>query len=240
MPVSKKSDHTSKPLRIMVSSAVYGIEELLEGIYALLTDYGYEVWMSHKGTVPIRPNMSASDSCLYAAENCDIFLGIITPWYGSGRNNKDELTVTHEELLRAFATDRPRWFLVHQDIPKIWRLLRAMGHDTAEKRALLSLGKKDVISDFKILDMYETAIQHDPSGNVRIQDRDGNWAQEFSDFDHALNIAQAQFFRYREVAAFIKDQFEKPKPIRDLIVEQKRNKEKVSKLLLEKEDNNAS
>lgn len=40
---------------VMVSSSVYGIEELLDRIYTLLTSFGYEVWMSHKGTVPYFP-----------------------------------------------------------------------------------------------------------------------------------------------------------------------------------------
>ena len=40
-------------LKIMVSSTVYGIEELLDRVYTLLTSFGYDVWMSHKGTVPV-------------------------------------------------------------------------------------------------------------------------------------------------------------------------------------------
>jgi hypothetical protein len=40
----------AKPkLTILVSSTVYGIEELLDRVYTLLTRYGYDVWMSHKG-----------------------------------------------------------------------------------------------------------------------------------------------------------------------------------------------
>ena len=39
-----------KKLTILVSSTVYGIEELLERVYTLLTGFGYEVWMSHAGT----------------------------------------------------------------------------------------------------------------------------------------------------------------------------------------------
>ncbi len=38
-----------KKLIVMVSFTVYGVEELLERIYAILTRFGYEVWMSHKG-----------------------------------------------------------------------------------------------------------------------------------------------------------------------------------------------
>src|SRR5579862_1638947 len=69
-------------LKILVSSAVYGIEELLEQVYALLSGFGYEVWMSHKGTLPVVPNTTAFDNCLKAVERCDLFLAIITTQYG--------------------------------------------------------------------------------------------------------------------------------------------------------------
>ena len=49
-------------LIVMVSSTVYGIEELLDRVYAILTNFGYEVWMSHKGTVPVLPNKTAMNS----------------------------------------------------------------------------------------------------------------------------------------------------------------------------------
>ena len=81
----------NKKIVIMVSSSVYGIEELLERIYAILTTIGYEVWMSHKGTLPIYSNKSAFENCLYAVEKCDLFLSIISPQYGSGKNIEDEV-----------------------------------------------------------------------------------------------------------------------------------------------------
>jgi hypothetical protein len=45
---------TSKGQRptILVSPTVYGLEELLDRIYTVLTAFGYEVWMSNKVTVP--------------------------------------------------------------------------------------------------------------------------------------------------------------------------------------------
>ena len=45
-------------LKILVSSAVYGYEEMLESIYALLETYGYEVMISHKGTIPVDPDVA--------------------------------------------------------------------------------------------------------------------------------------------------------------------------------------
>jgi hypothetical protein len=78
----------AKKLTVMVSSTVYGIEELLDRIYSLLTGYGYEVWMSHKGTLPVVSHRTAFENCLAAVEKCDLFLGLITPQYGSGRDRK--------------------------------------------------------------------------------------------------------------------------------------------------------
>ena len=72
---------SSAKLTVLVSSTVYGIEELLDRIYTLLTRYGYEVWMSHKGTVPVRSDCTAFENCLAAVDKCDLVLGIITPYY---------------------------------------------------------------------------------------------------------------------------------------------------------------
>ncbi len=51
---------------VMVSSTVHGLEELLDRIYALLTQNDYEVWMSYKGTVPVRSDQTAFESCIKA------------------------------------------------------------------------------------------------------------------------------------------------------------------------------
>lgn len=85
---------------LLVSSTVYGIEELLERVYAVLTAFGYEVWMSHKGTVPVRSDRTAFENCLDAVVRCDLFFGIITPSYGSGKDG-DGLSVTHQEIRHA-------------------------------------------------------------------------------------------------------------------------------------------
>ncbi|HKV40882.1 MAG TPA: DUF4062 domain-containing protein [Blastocatellia bacterium] len=88
-------------LKILVSSVVYSYEDLLESIYALLETFGYEVLMSHKGTVPIDPDRSAMDNCLKAVEDCDLFLGLILPRYGSGKETPDGRSITHREALMA-------------------------------------------------------------------------------------------------------------------------------------------
>jgi hypothetical protein len=60
--VEVKQMESHRPI-VMVSSSVYGQEELLERIYSLLTSFGYEVWMSHKGTIPTNSDESSIESC---------------------------------------------------------------------------------------------------------------------------------------------------------------------------------
>lgn len=189
-------------LTIMVSSSVYGIEELLERIYTLLTAFGFEVWMSHKGTVPVFSNRSAFENCIAAVERCDLLLGVITPYYGSGKD-EDGISITHTELRKAIELNKPRWLLAHDHVVFARTLLNNLGHDGKEKRGRLKLKKNNVIDDLRVIDMYEEAILSEKP----LRDRQGNWVQKFSSDDDAALFATAQFSRYQEVEAFVKENF---------------------------------
>ncbi|MDX9985043.1 DUF4062 domain-containing protein [Sphaerochaeta sp.] len=134
-------------LRIMVSSTVYGIEELLDRVYTLLTSFGYEVWMSHKGTVPVFSNRTAFGNCLQAVKDCDLFLGIITPNYGSGQDPKDSssLSITHQEILKAIELNKPRWLLAHDNVVFARSLLNNLGYKGRAGRADLRLKKNQIL-----------------------------------------------------------------------------------------------
>lgn len=119
----------------MVSSTVYGIEELLEKIYATLTAFGYEVWMSHKGTLPVSSTRTTFENCLHGVKQCDLFLSLITPHYGSGVAGKGQMSITHQELIKAIELNKPRWILAHDQVVFARTLLMKLGHDTAAKRA---------------------------------------------------------------------------------------------------------
>jgi hypothetical protein len=189
-------------LTVFVSSTVYGIEELLDQVYALLSGFGYEVWMSHKGTVPVYPNQTAFESCLLAVQECDLFLGIITPHYGSGAVSGD-LSITHQELLEAIRIKKPRWILAHDHVSFARSLLRNLGYKTTATRSKLKLTKPTVLSDLRVIDMYEAAIRHD----VQVyRDRKGNWVQKYSRDPDAQLFVTAQFYRYDDVSRFLTDQ----------------------------------
>jgi hypothetical protein len=203
---------SEKKLTVMVSSTVYGIEELLERIYVLFTAFGYDVLMSHKGTVQSYSNRSTFEDCLEAVAACDIFVSLITPQYGSGRLGR-EISITHQELLKAIELGKPRWVLAHDHVVFARNLLLGLRHRRPEsgladpvelKRADLSLKKgTKVMDDLRVLDLYEAAIRQE----LPQEQRKGNWVQKFLDDSDALLYATAQFSRYQEVEKFITENF---------------------------------
>ena len=190
---------TKEKLVIMVSSTVYGIEELLDRVYTLLTAFGYEVWMSHKGTVPVFSDRSSFENCIAAVNKCDLFLGLITPYYGSGKDDTG-LSISHHELRKAIEINKPRWLLAHDHVVFARKLFNDLGYRGEKGRKKLQLKENAFsISDLRIIDAYEEAIlQEEP-----LKERQGNWVQKFQTDSGALLFATAQFSRYQEVEEFI-------------------------------------
>ena len=190
-----------KPV-IMVSSPVYGIEELLEQIFGILNGAGFTVWMSHKGTVPVNSQKSNFENCLAAVEACDLFLGILTTHYGSGKDNESGgPSITHQEVTRALELEKPRWFLAHHDLIFARSLLGDLGYETPAQRAGLKLTGKKLVGDLRVIDVYEEVIQ----AEKKLRARRGNWAQPFATQQDANIFVVAQFLRYAEAIQFIKD-----------------------------------
>jgi len=142
-------------------------------------------------------------------EQCDLFLSLITPQYGSGVAGKGEMSITHQELLKAIELNKPRWVLAHSEVVFARTLLMNLGHDTGEKRAALQLKKNKVIDDLRVIDMYEAAIRHD----VQVPDRKGNWVQKYVNPDDALLYASSQFFRYQEAERFVAEHLSDPQTV---------------------------
>lgn len=188
-------------ITIMVSSTVYGMEDQLTQLFGLLQGYGYRVWMSHMGTLPVMPGQSAFESCLAAVESCDIFFGLIRPQYGSGQATSEEKSITHRELSRAIELVKPRFFIADKTVVSARRLLLDLGFKGPEGRAGLELRKGATpIDDLRVIDMYEEAIQDE----LVVGERVDNWVQPYSSWDDILRYVEEQFDRYKEMAEFLK------------------------------------
>jgi hypothetical protein len=184
---------------VMVSSTVYGIENLLDQIDGALRSFGYEVWMSHKGTLPVHPGRSNFENCLLAVENCDAFMGIITPRYGSGRDG-GERSITHRELLRAVELDKLRWFLVHEHVVFARQLLAPYRYAADHTRnPYFEFRPSKVMDDFRVIEMYEEAMQTE----VPLGQRRGNWVQTYFRDPDALQFVSSQLGDVSRIQAML-------------------------------------
>ncbi len=175
-------------IEVMVASTVYGFEDQLSTICATLSTLDYAVINSHIGTVRVNPDKSNLDNCLDAVRQCDAFVGIIRPYYGTG--NIEERNITFEEMKLAIELNKPYWFLVHRDVVFTRQLKRHLYYldENREKQFDVKI-KKSVIFDERTLDIYSHVLDE---GNP-IATRTGNWAQEFFRLDEALDYVTAQF-----------------------------------------------
>lgn len=170
-------------VKIMVGSTVYGFEDQLSQIVAQLTTLGYDVICSHHGTVKVNPTLSNLDNCIKAVEECDLFLGIIRPFYGTG--NIGEKNITFEEIKKAIELKKPYWFLVHRDVTFAWQLFKKMKLKSGDEIII----DKNKFFDKRCIEVYEYVIQN----HIPVILRNGNWAQEFYRLDEAMIYVNAQF-----------------------------------------------
>ncbi len=177
----------------MVSSTVYGFETELEQIYAILTGWGYQVLMSHKGALFIAPGAGNATACIEAVEDCDLFLGIIRPRYGSG--------ITHDEFKHAILIDKPRWFIAHTHVVFAREVFKQyMFESDGTPKVNFSYKKTDVMDKIDVIHMYNNAIQHE----TPIAQRKGHWAQPFFHFSDLLLFLEYQFKEKNKILSRLK------------------------------------
>ena len=179
--------------RIFISSSVYDKKEMLDQVYATLNGLGYEVWMSHKGIFPVHPKRSNVQNCLQAVEDCDLFLGIISGYYGSGVEPGSN-SITHQELTKAIELDKMRWFLVDYDVLVVRNFLKAIKRlEKAESLNIcsrLQFKPHDPISDIRVIGMYDDATR--VNSGLDIAARTGNWVQQFRNTHEVLQFIKFQ------------------------------------------------
>jgi len=177
--MSKKKEK----VKIMVGSTVYGFEDQLSQIIAQLNTMGYQVLNSHYGSIKVNPKLSNLENCLKAVEECDLFLGIIRPYYGTG--NIGDKNITFEEIKKAIELKKPYWFLVHRDVVFARNLFSKMKLKSGDEIVI----QKNNFFDKRSIDVYEYVIKN----HIPVELRNGNWAQEFFRLDDMMIYITAQF-----------------------------------------------
>jgi len=185
-------------IKVFVASTVYNFQSDLERIYTLLDNFGYDVLMSHKGTIPLDNKKSAAEMCVAGVDECDVFLGIIRPSYGSGVLEKGGKSITHMEFDRAIARDIPRFILADYRVTFTRSLFKDsfIVEDFTKKKIKFEnvSFENNSVMDTRCIRMYNEAIKdsHRPANK-----RKGNWVQEYYDYD-ALRLHLDSQFKYPE------------------------------------------
>lgn len=174
---------TKDRLKIMVGSTVYGFEDQLSQIVAYLSNLGYKVLNSYHGSVKVNPHLSNLENCLNAVEECDLFLGIIRPYYGTG--NIGGSNITFEEIKKAIELKKPYWFLVHRDVVFARNLFKKMKLKSGDEILI----EDNRYFDKRTIDIYEYVIKN----HLPVTLRNGNWAQEFYRLDDMMVYINSQF-----------------------------------------------
>lgn len=181
-------------IRIFVASTVYNFEYQLKQIYYLLDGYGYDVIMSHAGTIPLNSGRANMNVCTEAVKTSDIFLGFIRPDYGSGVLDKGKESITHAEFKTAMEMQMPRFVLADYRVVFTRSLFKDAYFVENNTNKRIDFGSISLegnkVMDMRCIQMYNEAI----SDNVRpASKRIGNWVQEYKDFDEVKMHLDSQF-----------------------------------------------
>jgi len=122
-----------------------------------------------------------------AVRDCDMFLGIIRPYYGSSATRAR--SITHEECREAVRLLKPRWFLVHRDVTFARRLLEPYLYRSDGTRTRFAFRETAAMDDVRVIDLHNDVIQN----GIPLADRKGHWAQEFYRLPEILTYLDCQF-----------------------------------------------
>lgn len=188
-------------IKIFVSSTVYDFETVLRNIFITLDEFGYDVYMSKEGTIPLNSRLSNLVNCVNGVEECDIFLGIVRPLIGSGVLEKGARSITAQEFEKAIELGMLRFVLADYRVEFAHKFLNLMEIETAaiplNKERIIEKDGKIIISKKpnnlvhgECVEIYRAAIQnHIHPASQRV----GNWAQPFMNGEDILRFIEAQF-----------------------------------------------
>lgn len=178
-----KKNAAKQKLKIMVASTVYSNRDVLLQVCAMLNNYGYHVINSEYGTLHPALGQNNTDACIQAVGECDIFFGLINPFYSTG--------ITHLEFQEAIRLNKPRRFMAHSFVTFSRKLLEQFMYSDAAKtvRTAFTIHRTSVMDDIRVIDMYNDAVQL----NLPYADRKFHWVQEFFRYDDVFRHVETLF-----------------------------------------------
>jgi len=189
-------------LKVMVASSVYGFEETIEQLCALLRTWGYHVLNSHMRTIPTDSDNPTIEDCLNAVRDCDFFIGIIRSNMGTG--NIGDKNITIEEMRTAIELNKKRWFVAENTVvvarQVVNHLILSEDIDKEHPRnaldsKIVTLKKSSFLDPLSIeaLNMVLKGRENDEGEIV------GKWCQEFDRPSKIYEYIKTNFSDYKKM-----------------------------------------
>jgi hypothetical protein len=181
-------------IRVFVASTVYNFQFELNAIYNYLDNLGYDVYMSHKGTILLDSRESNLKNCTNGVEECDVFVGFIRPDYGSGVLDEGGKSILHLEFEAAYKRDIPRFVLADHRVVFTRALFKGsffIEDKTSQKIDFDKISfENNKVLDTRTIRMYNMAVKDKDKPASK---RKGNWVQEYVNHDDILLHLESQF-----------------------------------------------
>jgi len=181
-------------IKVFVASTAYNFESDLDRIYILLDNLGYDVYMSHKGSIPLDSKLSNLKNCTNGVEDCDVFVGFIRPDYGSGILEKGGKSITHLEFETAFDRKIPRFVLADYRVAftrELFRNNRVIRNSIGEALNFEDISfEESKVMDTRCVEMYNQAIK---DKEKPVSKRTGNWVQSYNNLGDIQLHLDSQF-----------------------------------------------
>lgn len=181
-------------IKVFIASTVYNFEYQLSKIYEFIDELGYDVYMSHKGSIFLDSKISNLKNCINGVEECDVFVGFIRPDYGSGVLERGGKSITHYEFETAYKKETPRFVLADYRVSFTRELMKGnyiLNNKTGEKVSFEEISFQDnKVMDTRCLVMYNESIKDKERPTSK---RTGNWVQSYIDLEDIILHLDTQF-----------------------------------------------
>ncbi len=185
-------------IKVFVASTVYNFEYQLNSVYNYLDNLGYDILMSQKGTILLDSTVSNLKNCTNGVKECDVFVGLIRPDYGSCVLEEGGKSILHMEFETAYQRDIPRFILADHRVVFTRSLFKGsffIEDKTSRKINFDEISfENNKVLDTRSIRMYNMSIKNKVKPASK---RKGNWVQEYVNLNDILLHLESQF-RYPE------------------------------------------
>jgi len=150
-----------RKMTVFLSSTVYDLKDLRNFLEFELKRWGYEVLASESGSIPVDSSLHSYETCIAAAKECDVLIGIIDGRFG-GMFRDTGSSITFAEIDTAFRAGKRVYVFVRRGV---WDAREQYKRD---RQRGASFSPSKIVTDERVFQLVDQLLFRD-SGNWLFQ-----------------------------------------------------------------------